>query len=178
MKWHSAPRRSSKFFSSLFVTSPQRLRINAGHSFTAHTLRFVLQGGVDSGKVHPRMPEWSSVEYFKFFSTTEIKNLQSTQSENKNRIKSVVAKRMRVKSVLSAQIFLRPPLFVRQKWQSDYKSMEKSPSWKAVMKFPLFYGNRTFITAFTKTRNMSLNRACSIQFKPHSISSKSISILF
>jgi hypothetical protein len=62
-------------FSSLFVASRQQLRINAGHSFTAHTLRFVLQRGVDSGKVHPRMLECGSVEYFKFISAMEIKNL-------------------------------------------------------------------------------------------------------
>jgi hypothetical protein len=60
--------------------------MQAGRSFTAHTLRFVLQGGVDSGKVHPRMLEYSSVEYSKLLSTMEIKNLQSTRSENKLRM--------------------------------------------------------------------------------------------
>jgi len=75
MKWHSVSRRPSTFFSLLFVASTQQLWINAGHSFTAHTLRFVLQGGVDSGTVHPGMLECSSVEYSKFISTMEIKNL-------------------------------------------------------------------------------------------------------
>jgi hypothetical protein len=65
----------AKYIFSLFffVAPAQQLRVNAGRSFTAHTLRFVLQGGVDSGKVPLRMLECSLEEYTKFISTTGIK---------------------------------------------------------------------------------------------------------
>ena len=49
-------------------------------------------------------------------------------------------------------------------------SMEQSPSWEAnrfsVKKFPAFYGTRSFITAFTSARHLSLSWASSIQSIP------------
>jgi hypothetical protein len=91
-------------FSSLFVASTQQLTTNAGHSFTAHTLRFVLQGGVDSGKVHPRKLEYSSVEFSKFISTMEIKNLQSTQNENKLRMGKSPSNKISIGQTYESQV--------------------------------------------------------------------------
>jgi hypothetical protein len=87
MKWHSVSRRPSTSPPPFCVASTQQLRINAGHSFTAHMPRFVLQGGVDFGKVHPRMLECSSVEYSKSISTMEIKKYFKTRkAKNKLRM--------------------------------------------------------------------------------------------
>ena len=49
--------------------------------------------------------------------------------------------------------------------------MEQSPSWELtvphpVKKFPAFYGNRRFITAFTSARYLSVSSARSIQSIP------------
>ena len=62
--------------------------------------------------------------------------------------------------------------------------MEQSPSWEAnrfsqlVKKFPAFYGIRSFITAFTSPRHLSLSWANSIQsIPPHPSSWRSILIL-
>jgi hypothetical protein len=51
-------------------------------------------------------------------------------------------------------------------------SMEQSPSWEASRfsaskKFPAFYGTRRFITAFTRTRHLSLSSASSISPYTH-----------
>ena len=57
--------------------------------------------------------------------------------------------------------------------------MEQSP-WdaKPVKKFPVFYGTRRFITAFTSARHLSLSWASSIQsMQPHPTSWRSILIL-
>ena len=40
---------------------------------------------------------------------------------------------------------------------------EKLTSSQLVKKFPTFYGTRSFITAFTRTRHLSLSRAISVQ---------------
>ena len=45
-------------------------------------------------------------------------------------------------------------------------------------KFPVLYGNRRFITAFTTALHPSLSRTRSIQFMPHPIHWRSILILF
>ena len=57
--------------------------------------------------------------------------------------------------------------------------LEKLTGFKPVKKFPAFYGNRKFITAFTSTRQLSLSWASSIQsIPPHHPSWRSILILF
>ena len=61
-------------------------------------------------------------------------------------------------------------------------SMEQSPSWEAnrfsVKKFPPVYGTRSFITAFTSARHLSLSSAISIHSMPsHPTSWRSILIL-
>ena len=53
-------------------------------------------------------------------------------------------------------------------WYFLTHSMEQSPTWEAnrlsVKKFPVFYGTRKFITAFTKDRHLSLPWAKSFHF--------------
>ena len=49
--------------------------------------------------------------------------------------------------------------------------LEKLTGLQLVKNFPLFYGTRRFITAFTSARHLSLSLACSIQsIPPHPIS--------
>ena len=56
--------------------------------------------------------------------------------------------------------------------------LEKPTAFKLVKKFPAFYGTRSFITAFTSARYLSLPWASSIQFiPPHPTSWRSILIL-
>jgi len=56
--------------------------------------------------------------------------------------------------------------------------LEKLTGSHLVKKFPLFYGTRRFITAFTSARNLSLSWARSIQsILPHPTSWRSILIL-
>ena len=56
--------------------------------------------------------------------------------------------------------------------------LEKLTGFKLVRKFPIFYGNRRFITAFTSTRHLSHSWARSIQsMPPHPTSWRFILIL-
>jgi hypothetical protein len=56
--------------------------------------------------------------------------------------------------------------------------LKKLISFQLVKKFPTFYGNRRFITAFTSARHVSLSWASSIQPRPpHPTSWRSILIL-
>jgi len=61
--------------------------------------------------------------------------------------------------------------------------MEQSPSWEAKgfsasLEIPRIFGTRSFTTAFTSARHLSLSRARSIQFKPpHPTSWRCILIL-
>ena len=48
---------------------------------------------------------------------------------------------------------------------------EKLTGSQLVKKFPTFYGNRRFITAFTNARHLSLSWACSIQSIPPHLTS-------
>jgi len=60
-------------------------------------------------------------------------------------------------------------------WSTDL--LEKLIGSQIVMKFPAFYGNRRFITAFTSARHQSLSWASSIQsIPPHPTSWRSILI--
>ena len=45
--------------------------------------------------------------------------------------------------------------------------LEKLTVSQLVKKFPAFYGTRTFITAFTSARLLSLSRASQVQLMPH-----------
>jgi hypothetical protein len=57
-------------------------------------------------------------------------------------------------------------------------SMEQSPFWAANSQIPRIYGTRSFITAFTSARHLSLSRASSIYSIPsHPTSWRSILIL-
>ena len=57
--------------------------------------------------------------------------------------------------------------------------LEKLTGSQLLKKFPAFYGTRTFITAFTSTRHLSLSWASSIQsISPHPTSWRSILIFF
>ena len=56
--------------------------------------------------------------------------------------------------------------------------LEKQTGFQLVKKFPTFYGNRMFITAFTSARHLSLSWASSIQsIPPHPTSWRFILIL-
>ena len=62
-------------------------------------------------------------------------------------------------------------LFVQHPPHSGTYSTQHSPSWEAnrfsaIQKIPLFYGSRSFITAFTSARHLSLSWASSIQSIP------------
>jgi len=57
---------------------------------------------------------------------------------------------------------------------TDYHQLQEEDSFlgqlivsELVKKFPAFYGTRSFITAFTKTRHLSLFRATSIHSTPN-----------
>ena len=57
--------------------------------------------------------------------------------------------------------------------------LEKLTGFQLVNKFPPFYGTRSFITAFTSARHLSLTGARSSQYvSPHSTSWRSVLILF
>ena len=57
--------------------------------------------------------------------------------------------------------------------------LEKLTGFQVVKKFPVFYGTRRFITAFTSARHLSLSWASSIQsIPPHPTSWRAISILY
>ena len=57
--------------------------------------------------------------------------------------------------------------------------LEKLTGWKLVKKFPAFYGTRSFITALTSVRHLSLSWASPIQsINPHPTSWRSILTLF
>ena len=57
--------------------------------------------------------------------------------------------------------------------------LEKLPGLQIVKKFPAFHGTRTFITALTSVRHLSLSWASAIQsIYPHPTSCRSILILF
>ena len=69
---------------------------------------------------------------------------------------------------------------IRYYWLTPYSTvlLEKLTGFKLVKKFPVFYGNRRFITAFTSASHLSLSWATSIHsIPPPPTSWKSILIL-
>ena len=79
------------------------------------------------------------------------------------------------------------PLFLLQRnldneltdWLTEWSRVlsEKLRGPQLVKKFPAFYGNRRFITAFTTARHQPMFWARSIQFMPHPTSRRCILIL-